>query len=154
MEFIFAFFFVFIIVYLLIPILKRISLKIQFVDKPTERKKHKEPVPLLGGVGIFLGFLCGYATFVRPIGKEFILVAIASALVFLIGIVDDWYKTLGKEFPVLPRLIVHIIAAMIVYSSGIIFYGFTNPLTHQYHFTSNFAVHSNYYVDCRSYNGY
>lgn len=132
MNFIFAFFFVFIIVYSIIPILKRVSLKLHFVDKPTERKKHNEPIPLLGGAGIFFGFLCGYVAFVRPINKEFIFVIIASALVFLIGIVDDWYKTLGKEFPVLPRLIVHIFAAIIIYYSGIVFYGFTNPLTHQY----------------------
>ncbi|MDR3584704.1 MAG: MraY family glycosyltransferase [Desulfosporosinus sp.] len=132
MNFIFAFFFVFIIVYSIIPILKRVSLKFHFVDKPTERKTHNKPIPLLGGVGIFIGFVCGYVAFVRPINREFIFVIIASALVFLIGIVDDWFKTLGKEFPVLPRLIVHIFAAIIIYSSGIVFYGFTNPLTHQY----------------------
>lgn len=132
MNFIFAFFFVFLIVYSIIPTLKRVSLKFHFVDKPTERKKHTEPIPLLGGVGIFIGFLSGYVAFVRPINREFIFVIIASALVFLIGIVDDWFKTLGKEFPVLPRLIVHIFAAIIIYYSGIVFYGFTNPLTHQY----------------------
>ncbi|TGE38192.1 undecaprenyl/decaprenyl-phosphate alpha-N-acetylglucosaminyl 1-phosphate transferase [Desulfosporosinus fructosivorans] len=132
MNYVFAFFFVFIIVYSIIPILKRVSLKLNFVDKPTERKKHNEPIPLLGGVGIFIGFLCGYVTFVRPINREFIFVIIASVLILLIGIVDDWFKTLGKEFPVWPRLIVHIFAAVIIYSSGIVFYGFTNPLTHQY----------------------
>jgi UDP-N-acetylmuramyl pentapeptide phosphotransferase/UDP-N-acetylglucosamine-1-phosphate transferase len=132
MNYILPFSSAFIIVYLLIPILKKFSVKCSFVDQPTERKKHNKPIPLLGGAGIFIGFICGYVVFVRPINKEFISIIIASTLVLLIGIVDDWFKTSGKEFPVLPRLIVHILAANIVYSSGIVFYGFTNPLTHQY----------------------
>lgn len=45
-----------------------------------------------------------------------------------IGTVDDWYKTRGKEFPVLPKLIVQVGAAVIVYKSGIVFQGFYNPL--------------------------
>lgn len=132
MNYLLAFFFVFIIVYSIIPLLKRVSLKLHFVDQPTERKNHTEPIPLLGGVGIFSGFFCGYVAFVRPIDREFIFVIIASVLVLAIGIADDWFKTLGKEFPVWPRLFVHILAAIIIYSSGIVFYGFTNPLTHEY----------------------
>lgn len=132
MTYLLAFFFVFMMVYLLIPVLKGFSLKIQFVDQPTERKRHTEPIPLLGGLGIFIGFMGGYVAFVRPIDEQFAAVFIASALVFGIGIVDDWYKTKGKEFSVLPRLAVQVVAAIIVYSSGIVFYGFTNPFTHQY----------------------
>ena len=129
MIYFFAFLFVFSIVYFTIPILKHLAIKYHFVDMPTERKKHDIPIPLLGGVGIFIGFLFGYFTFVRPIN---VFVIIASLLVFSIGMVDDWYKTLGKEFSILPRLIVQLFAAIIVYSSGIVFYGFTNPLTNHY----------------------
>lgn len=132
MEFIVPFLFVFMIVFMSIPLLEKLAVKWNFIDKPTERKKHKRPVPLLGGVGIFLGFMSGYLVFVRPINKQSMAIMIASALVLLIGLLDDWYKTLGKEFPALPRLLVHIIAAWIVFSSGIVFYGFTNPLTHNY----------------------
>lgn len=132
MMYLMAFSFVLLIVYLVIPLLKILSLKWQFVDKPTERKKHQKPIPLLGGVGIFLGFISGYLVFVRPIDNKSASLLIASVMVLLIGIIDDWYKTLSKEFPAFPRLMVHIIAATIVYSSGIVFYGFTNPVTHQY----------------------
>lgn len=132
MEFIFPFFFVFFIVFISIPLLEKLAVKWNFVDKPTERKKHKQPIPLLGGVGIFLGFMIGYLVFVRPINYQSLAIIIASVLVLGIGLIDDWYKTLGKEFPALPRLMVHILAAWIVFSSGIVFYGFTNPLTEQY----------------------
>lgn len=132
MNYILPFSIAFIAVYLLIPFMKKISFKLQFTDQPTLRKKHTQPIPLLGGVGIFIGFLVGFSVFVRPINQEFISIIIASTLVLSIGLVDDWFKTAGKEFPVLPRLLVHILAAVIIYSSGIVFYGFTNPFTQQY----------------------
>lgn len=132
MKYLLALSLVFLIVYLIIPCLKILSLKWDFVDKPTERKKHQKPIPLLGGIGIFLGFICGYVAFVRPIDNKSVFFITASVLVLLIGVLDDWYKTLGKEFSAFPRLMVHIIAAIIVYSSGTVFYGFTNPVTHQY----------------------
>ncbi|MDQ7092968.1 MraY family glycosyltransferase [Desulfosporosinus sp. PR] len=132
MKYLLALVFAFLIVYLIIPYLRTLSFKWGFVDKPTGRKKHQKPIPLLGGIGIFLGFICGYFTFIRPIDNKSASLIIASVLVLLIGILDDWYKALGKEFPAFPRLVVHTIAAIIVYFSGIVFYGFTNPVTHQY----------------------
>ncbi|NLM52069.1 MAG: undecaprenyl/decaprenyl-phosphate alpha-N-acetylglucosaminyl 1-phosphate transferase [Firmicutes bacterium] len=122
----------FLLVYLLIPGLRIRALKIGFVDKPTKRKNHKYPVPLLGGVGIFLGFICGYFLAVKPREKEYLAVFIAGFLILLIGLVDDWYKAKGKEFPVFPRFIVHLTAAVIVYKTGIVFTGFANPFNNHY----------------------
>lgn len=132
MRFFYAFSAVFFITYLITPVLIKFATKIDFLDKPTKRKKQKNPVPLLGGVGIFMAFFCGYVFFMRPLRQEFYYIFIASIMIFAIGIVDDWYKTKGKEFAVLPRLVVQIIAAIMIYQSGIIFNGFTNPFTHQY----------------------
>ncbi|MDP4090821.1 MAG: MraY family glycosyltransferase [Bacillota bacterium] len=123
---------VFLVVYLLMPFLKKYSIKVGFVDKPTERKNHKEPIPLVGGTAIFLGFLCGYVFLIRPIDRAFVSILIGSFLILIIGLVDDWYKARGVEFPVWPRLLVQTAAAVIVYSSGIVFYGFTNPFSEQY----------------------
>lgn len=127
-----AFLVVFIIVYSLIPHLRTLAFKLDFVDKPTERKKHIEPIPLLGGLGIFIGFISGYLIFIRPINTKFIAILISSFLILSIGMVDDWYKTRSKEFPVSPRLVIQILSAIIVYKAGIVFYGFTNPFTHTY----------------------
>lgn len=132
MRFFYAFSAVFFITYLITPVLIKFATKIDFLDKPTKRKKQMNPVPLLGGVGIFAAFFCGYVVFMRPLRQEFYYIFIASIMIFAIGIVDDWYKTKGKEFAVLPRLVVQIIAAIMIYQSGIIFNGFTNPFTHQY----------------------
>lgn len=47
-----------------------------------------------------------------------------------IGIIDDWYKTHGLDFPALPKFLVQASAAIIAYFSGIVFKGFTNPFVH------------------------
>jgi UDP-GlcNAc:undecaprenyl-phosphate/decaprenyl-phosphate GlcNAc-1-phosphate transferase len=99
---------------------------------PTKRKKHNKPMPLLGGVGIFIGFFIGYIGFVRPFDKKFLYVLIAALLVVIIGLVDDWHKTKGREFGIIPRLVVQIGAATLVYKAGIVFSGYNNPFTHTY----------------------
>jgi UDP-GlcNAc:undecaprenyl-phosphate/decaprenyl-phosphate GlcNAc-1-phosphate transferase len=134
MKYIVPALFVFSIVYFVIPVLKSLAVLTDFQDKPTKRKKHSHSVPLLGGVGIFIGFTAGFLFFFRPYNEngKYLLVLFASTLVFGIGVVDDWYKTRQKEFAVLPRIIVQILAAMIVYKAGIVFSGFTNPISHNY----------------------
>jgi UDP-N-acetylmuramyl pentapeptide phosphotransferase/UDP-N-acetylglucosamine-1-phosphate transferase len=122
----------YIIAHSIIPILKIAAIKIGFVDKPNPRKIHKEPIPLIGGIGIFIAFFCTYALLVRNFGRGFWGIFIGSILIILIGIIDDWYKTRGKDFPALPKLLIQVMAAYIVFESGIRFQGFTNPLTQHY----------------------
>ncbi len=129
-----AFMIAFLIVYVLIPPLRKFAIKIDFVDKPienNERKIHKEPVPLTAAIAIFIGFFCTYFFFVKDLNFESIAILASSLLILCIGTVDDWYKTHGKEFPALPKFLVYIVAAYIVYKSGIVFTGFYNPFSHE-----------------------
>jgi UDP-GlcNAc:undecaprenyl-phosphate GlcNAc-1-phosphate transferase len=106
----------------------KIALKVGFTDKPTERKKHRGEIPLCGGLGIYLGFFIVSFIMFRWLGiknSEYIWIFVATTLILGIGLVDDYYKSEGKEFPIYPRLIVQIFAA----KSGVVFLGFTNPLT-------------------------
>lgn len=127
-----AFICAFIIVFLLIPQIAKVSKKIGFVDIPNKRKIHTNPVPQLGSIGIFVGFFLTYIIFNRTFNSQIASILIGSTLILLIGTIDDWYKTKGKDFPALPKLIIQIIAAIIVYNSGIVFKGFTNPMTKKY----------------------
>lgn len=132
MNYFLAFLIAFMIVYALIPQMKKLAIKIDFVDRPTARKKHGRPVPQLAGIAIFLGFMISYFIFQGEITKQAIGIFTGAFMILSIGIVDDWYKTKGKEFPVLPRLVIQIGAAIVAYSSGVVFYGFTNPLTQEH----------------------
>lgn len=130
----------FLIAYLAIPQIMKVANKVGFTDKPTERKKHRGPIPLCGGIGIYIGFFITYflISFYYKKGglwydaSEQIAIFIGSTLILGIGLVDDYYKSVGKEFPIYPRLIIQIIAAIIVYKAGIVFRGFDNPIVGGY----------------------
>ncbi|MGL5414321.1 MAG: MraY family glycosyltransferase [Clostridium sp.] len=113
------------------PILIKVSYKIKFTDKPTKRKKHKKITPLCGGLSMYIGFFAVYF-FGGEITHKKICIFIGSTMILLIGIVDDYYKSKGKEFKITPRLIIQILAAYLVYRAGVAFTGFTNPFTGEY----------------------
>jgi len=132
MNYLAAFLSAFLIAVLIIPQLKRLAIKIDFVDRPTSRKIHKEPVPHLASIGILFGFFIPYFLYMGGIDRTSIGLVLASILIISIGIIDDWYKTQGKDFPALPKLVVQVSAAIVIYFSGVVFYGFTNPLSNEY----------------------
>lgn len=137
-----AFILSFAIVYVLIPPLSKLAFRLDFVDKPrrdVERKIHREPIPLTASYAIFIGFLVTYLVFGGD-GFDWQTAAIVagSLLLLIIGTVDDWYKTRGKELSALPKLIVQVSAAVLVYAAGIRFTGFFNP------FSGDFVVLSDW----------
>lgn len=114
------------------PFLMKLSHKLEFTDKPSKRKQHKDPKPLCGGIALYIGFFASYFIFVRDDIKQQIVIFITSTLILLIGLVDDYYKTQGKEFPIFPRLAVQLFSAVLIFNSGIAFEGFTNPFTSEF----------------------
>ena len=86
---------------LFIPMVGKIANHIGALDIPNERKVHKNPIPRLGGLGIYFGFLLGYMIF----GHESIQmnsILIGSFIIMVTGIIDDIkpipakYKFLGQ----------------------------------------------------------
>ncbi|MEG0238102.1 MAG: MraY family glycosyltransferase [Clostridium sp.] len=122
----------FVVVTILTPLLMKLSHKIGFTDKPTKRKKHKKITPLSGGLGMFIGFFTVLYIRNGKFDNEMMWIFIGAILIVCIGLVDDYYKSVGKEFPILPRLIIQILAAVIVFKAGVAFNGFTNPFTGVY----------------------
>lgn len=130
-----AFLLSFLIVYYLIPPLGKLAFRLDFVDKPrkdVERKIHREPIPLTASYAIFAGFFITYLLFTRDFSAETAALFAGGILLLTIGTVDDWYKTKGKDFPALPKLIVQVSAAVLVYLSGNAFTGFYNPFSGEY----------------------
>ncbi len=127
------------IVYFITPWLIKLSNKYSFTDKPTNRKKHNKETPLCGGLAMFIGFFIVYFLINNySLTKEKLWIFVGSSLILTIGLIDDYYKTRGKEFPIYPRLIIQLLAAFIIYNAGIVFRGFTNPFTGEYIVLSNF----------------
>ena len=69
--------------------MRKAAIYLNIVDKPNEKRKmQKEPVPLLGGLGIFLSFLLGYMLF-APKNDLMLSILISSFLIMLLGLFDD-----------------------------------------------------------------
>ncbi|OBZ10382.1 undecaprenyl-phosphate alpha-N-acetylglucosaminyl 1-phosphate transferase [Bacillus sp. FJAT-26390] len=125
----------FAIVYFLIPPFGRLAFRLDFVDKPrkdVERKLHREPIPLTASYVIFIGFFLTYLLVTQDFSLQTGAIFAGGVLLLIIGTIDDWYKTKGKDFPSLPKFIVQISAAVLVYASGIAFTGFYNPFSGEY----------------------
>jgi len=89
-----TFFVGFLITLVLIPVIIRLSKKYKLMDDPTldkeKRKMHKDPIPTLGGVGIFIGFIISTAGWMIFYGNITILfVAVSLIILFITGIIDD-----------------------------------------------------------------
>ena len=139
-----AFMLVFVSALFFTPFFVRLSKKIDFTDKPTKRKMHTSPTPLIGGAVMFSAFCIGFLFFVissepvlpstafLPLGFVFPSVLLGAVLILGIGLIDDFHKTRGREFPVWPRLFVKLLVATLAFAAGIRFTGFFNPFTDIY----------------------
>jgi UDP-GlcNAc:undecaprenyl-phosphate GlcNAc-1-phosphate transferase len=88
------------------PVVGRAALACGIVDKPDGvLKKHKAPVPYLGGVAIFGAFLVGLAASLE-FRSDVLGLLLAGALIVILGLIDDlgalgpWIKLGGQAFAV------------------------------------------------------
>lgn len=72
----------------IMPFIKKVAMQIGAVDIPRTRHIHTKPMPKMGGVAIFLGFLLGYMLFSEP-SVQMNSILIGGFIIILIGLVDD-----------------------------------------------------------------
>lgn len=73
------------------PIVRMIARKFDFLDYPDERKNHSSPVPVLGGVAVYIAFLAG--VFSASYYSNAVKVILSGGLLLLVmGIIDDKKK--------------------------------------------------------------
>ena len=97
---------------LIVPVVKKIAVHVGALDKPEKRKIHKNPMPRLGGLGIFIAFIFGYILFSDQ-STEMLSILMGSFFIIIIGIIDDI-----KPLPATIKLGGQLIATCIV-----VFYG-------------------------------
>lgn len=102
----------FLFVMLVTPFIIKVANHVGALDIPNKRKVHTVPIPRLGGVGIFLGFLLGYMIYGTP-SAIMNSVLIGSFIIVLTGVVDD-IKPLDAKTKFIGQLIASLI---------IVFYG-------------------------------
>ncbi len=104
----------YLLVGLLTPLMRKIALATDVVDKPnTAHKSHKQPVPYLGGVAIIIGIIVvAYSTSLVSnfTVKTFWLATSVLAPALVLGLIGLWDDM--KNLPPLPRFVAQTIAGL------------------------------------------
>lgn len=106
---------------ILTPLIRKLALALQVVDEPGERKVHVEPVPLWGGLAIFLAFLSTAKLFASDF-EALGAVVVAGTFITGVGLVDDVRPLSAKV-----KFGGQIIAALILVAMGTKIEFLTNP---------------------------
>ncbi len=97
---------------LLVPVCIRLAHVFGVLDKPDKRKIHAHPIPLLGGLAIYFGFLGGLLSHLAEL-QEFLPLLLAGTIILIVGLIDDVRK-LSARF----RLVCQVLCALIIITAG------------------------------------
>lgn len=121
----------------LTPFVKHLATWFGAIDVPKDnRRMHKVPIPRMGGLAIFMGFLLASLIFCPELDREIQSILLGAVIIVILGVFDDKY-TLGAKL----KLVVQILAASIV-----VFYGdlridrLTNPFGNSLYSYWDFGV--------------
>lgn len=106
---------------LITPIVIKLAIKIDAVDKPNHRKVHTKLMPRLGGLAIFFSFLIGYFLFISETMEAWPIL-VGGSIIVVTGIIDDL-----KELSAKTKLGGQLIAAVVTVIGGIQIDFFTLP---------------------------
>lgn len=108
--------------YFFTPPVKNFAHKVGAIDVPKDaRRMHKKPIPRLGGLAIYGGFLCSILIF-GQLDEIMLCVLLGAAIIVALGIFDD-VLALGAKL----KFVVQIVAAAIPVCIGDLQIGlFTN----------------------------
>ena len=108
--------------FLMTPVVKTFAYKVGAIDVPKDaRRMHKIPIPRLGGLAIFIGFIVSILLFVK-ITPEMQSILLGAVIIVVLGVVDDI-----MALPALLKFVVQIVAALIPALNGVQIIAFSNP---------------------------
>lgn len=113
----------FIISFAATPIVKSFANRVGAIDVPKDgRRMHTQPIPRLGGLAIFLGFLLSVVLFAN-ISREVQGILLGSVVIVIVGVIDDI-----MPLPALVKFVIQIFAALIAVYHGVVMNIIMNPL--------------------------
>lgn len=95
------------------PVVRSLAVRMGAVDVPKDgRRMHDHPIPRMGGLAIFFGFILSVLIFqtLTPALRGMLL---GSVIIVVLGILDDIYA-----LPALPKFLVQIVAALVAVLEG------------------------------------
>ena len=105
------------------PAVKRFAHRVGAVDVPRDsRRLHTSPIPRLGGLAIFIGFVLSIVL-LADIDSQVRGVLIGAVVIVILGVIDDIIP-----LPALIKFVIQILAALIAVYHGLVIEAFSNPL--------------------------
>jgi len=105
------------------PLVKKFAYRVGAIDVPEDsRRVHKQPVPRLGGLAIFIGFLLS-VLFFAEITTQVRGMLFGAVIIIVLGVIDDIIQLRAYI-----KFLVQIVAAFIAVFHGIVIEVFSNPL--------------------------
>ncbi|TJX13392.1 undecaprenyl/decaprenyl-phosphate alpha-N-acetylglucosaminyl 1-phosphate transferase [Tissierella creatinini] len=109
---------------ILTPLIRKFAFKIGAIDIPKdERRVHKEPMPLMGGLAIYFAVVITSLIFI-PIDKTLISVLVGGTIILISGMIDD-RKGMSPKL----KLLFQIVAGLVLIAGDVKVDFFTNPFT-------------------------
>ena len=123
-SFIAPFFLALLISFISTPLVRKLAFKIGAVDIPKDdRRIHKEPMPLIGGLAIFFSVIAVTLIFL-PLNREIVSILIGGTIIVIGGVIDDLRELNPKT-----KFVFQIIAGLIIIYGGVKVDFVTNPFT-------------------------
>lgn len=104
------------------PVVRTLAIRMGAVDVPKDsRRMHDHPIPRMGGLAIFFGFILSTILYVE-MTPELQGMLLGAVIIVVLGIFDDIYA-LGAKL----KLVVQIVAALVAVLSGNVIQVVSNP---------------------------
>ncbi|NLZ47269.1 MAG: undecaprenyl/decaprenyl-phosphate alpha-N-acetylglucosaminyl 1-phosphate transferase [Clostridiales bacterium] len=114
-----------IIAFLVTPIIKKLAIKFNVMDVPkSNRKVHKKPIPLLGGLAIYIPFVLLTLTKKSALTDAEIGIVLGATIIIIGGILDDKWDLTPYE-----KLFFQLMAAVVLLIMGVNIQLIANPFT-------------------------
>ena len=97
------------------PLVRYAALKLGVLDQPSARKVHSAPVPLMGGIAIYVAFIAALVLWgERSYINEVVGISVGATLVSIVGALDD-SRGMGSYL----KLLFQVAAATVLILSGV-----------------------------------
>ena len=112
----------FVISFAATPIAKSFAINVGAIDVPGEaRRVHDHPIPRMGGLAIFIGFLISVVLFVN-ISRPVRGILLGTVIMVIVGIIDDIVSLRAWQ-----KFLAQIVAAVVAVLHGVVIQVIANP---------------------------
>jgi len=106
----------FVLVVLLTPTVRNLAIRFNLVDKPNSRKVHSTPIPIMGGIILYIACILTLMYHLTLVMNDLTvqILFIGSSILLAVGVLDDKIDISAKY-----KLIIQLLLSYYVYHSGI-----------------------------------